>query len=108
MMTTEAPTVLLADLVEEWLRREPVRAPSTQARDEWAADLILDHFGRDRSADSITKVEVLEFKELLEQTFTGSTPRIILRLLVRPLERAYREDRISRCVVGGMLLTRRS
>ena len=108
-MATHAPPVLLADLIEEWITAEPARAPSTVYRDRWGADVIVSHFGEDREAATISRDEVLEFRDLLVETFTGSTPRIILRLLVRPLERAHVEGRLDRCVVAGMLLsTRRS
>ena len=97
---------LLADLIEEWLSDEPARAPSTVRRDQWGRDIILAHFGEDRLAQDISRADVIEFRELCAQTFeAASTPRIILRLLVRPLERAYVEGLIPQCPVVGMMLT---
>lgn len=104
-MATTTHVVLLRDLIEDWLSRNPALAPSTVHRDRWAKSVIVDHFGEDRDAGSITREEVLEFRKLLEETFTTTTPRIIMRLLVRPLERAHVEGRIPRCVVAGMLLS---
>ena len=105
-LTTKAPPVPLSDLLGEWCSR-PGMAEKTLTRDRWASEVITGYFSQDRDASSITRAEVLEFKELLESTYGGSTPRAILYSLVRPLERAHVEGRLPRAVTVGLLLSRK-
>lgn len=106
-ISTLDSTVTLEGLLDSWCARSDDLSLGSRHREAWQKGLVVEHFGGDRPAGSITREELLEFRDLVEEVYAASSSRIVFAFLLRSLERGVESGAVSGHVIQGLVRSNR-